>query len=373
MIQFLDLKAINLKHRQELIEAFTRVLDSGWYILGEEVKQFESSFAEFCGAKYCVGVSNGLDALHLILRAYDIGDGDEVIVPANTFIATWLAVTYSGATPIPVEPNAETYNIDPLRIEAAITPRTKAIMAVHLYGQPAEMDSIMEIAEKYGLKVIEDAAQAHGALYKGRKAGNLGHAAGFSFYPGKNLGAIGDAGAVVTNDAILAEKLRVLVNYGSKIKYKNEVQGFNNRLDEVQAALLAVKLPALNDEIKRRQEIAEKYSLGLKGLPIQLPAISSQLNSAWHLYVIRAKNRDLLQAFLNENGVASLIHYPIPPHLQLAYKDLNYGVGDFPLSESIHDEVLSLPIGSHLNDEQVECVISLVKQFYSSSTAVLSI
>lgn len=364
MINFLDLKEINSKHRSHLIEAFTRVLDSGWYILGNEVKQFEETFAEYCKSRHCIGVSNGLDALHMILRAYDIGVGDEVIVPSNTFIATWLAATYAGATPVPVEPILGSYNIDPNLIEAAITPHTKAIIAVHLYGQPADMDLIMAIAEKYGLKVIEDAAQAHGALYKGRKVGSLGHAAGFSFYPGKNLGALGDAGAITTNDTALAEKLRSLVNYGSKVKYLNEVQGFNNRLDEMQAAFLSVKLPHLDVEIQRRQEIAAQYTRELSKLPIELPIVHNDFSSVWHLYVIRIKNRELLQTYLCENGISSLIHYPIPPHLQGAYKELGFVANDFPIAEQIHGEVLSLPIGSHLDDNDVEYIIEKIKSFY---------
>ncbi|QZA82776.1 DegT/DnrJ/EryC1/StrS family aminotransferase [Deefgea piscis] len=358
MIPFLDLKAINLAHRDELINAFTRVIDSGWYVLGNEVKQFEASFADYCNVDHCVGVSNGLDALHLILRAYGIGAGDEVIVPTNTYIATWLAATYAGATPVPVEPCIDTYNIDPSLIEAAITPRTKAIIAVHLYGQPADMDPIMAIAEKHGLKVIEDAAQAHGALYKGRKVGSLGHAAGFSFYPGKNLGAIGDAGAVTTNDAELAEKVRVLVNYGSKVKYHNEVQGFNCRLDELQAALLAVKLPALDQETARRKEIAAQYTVALQELDLVLPSIMDNAESAWHLYVVRSKNRDQLQIDLSANGVATMIHYPIPPHQQPAYAEFN-GVS-YPIAEQIHQQVLSLPMGPTMSHDDVSKVINVI-------------
>nr|WP_314898905.1 DegT/DnrJ/EryC1/StrS family aminotransferase [uncultured Deefgea sp.] len=358
MIPFLDLKAINLVHRDELINAFTRVIDSGWYVLGNEVKQFEASFADYCNTDHCVGVSNGLDALHLILRAYGIGAGDEVIVPTNTYIATWLAATYAGATPVPVEPCIDTYNIDSSLIEAAITPRTKAIIAVHLYGQPADMDPIMAIAEKHGLKVIEDAAQAHGALYKGRKVGSLGHAAGFSFYPGKNLGAIGDAGAVTTNDAELAEKVRVLVNYGSKVKYHNEVQGFNCRLDELQAALLAVKLPALDQETARRKEIAAQYTAALQDLDLVLPSIMDNAESAWHLYVVRSKNRDQLQIDLSANGVATMIHYPIPPHQQPAYAEFN-GVS-YPIAEQIHQQVLSLPMGPTMSHDDVSKVINVI-------------
>ena len=359
MIPFLDLKAINLQYETELKAAFDRVLHSGWYIMGNELKQFEASFAEYCGAEHCIGVSNGLDALHLILRAYGIGAGDEVIVPTNTYIATWLAATYAGATPVPVEPVERTYNLDPALIEAAITPKTKAIIVVHLYGQPADMDPIMAIAEKHGLKVIEDAAQAHGALYKGKKVGTLGHAAGFSFYPGKNLGALGDAGAVTTNDADLAEKIRILVNYGSKVKYQNEVQGYNCRLDELQAALLAVKLPFLDKATQRRKEIAEQYNTGLKNLPLLLPVVISEADPVWHLYVIRLESRDQFQKDLLAENISTMIHYPIPPHKQKAYTEFNdYS---FPIAELIHQQVVSLPLGPTMSDEDVQSVIAAVK------------
>jgi dTDP-4-amino-4,6-dideoxygalactose transaminase len=362
MIPFLDLRAINAAHDYELKKAFERVLNSGWYILGKEVKSFENSFAEYCNTEHAIGVSNGLDALHLILRAYGIGAGDEVLVPSNTYIATWLAATYSGAKPVPVEPDALTFNIDPARIEAAITPRTRAIIPVHLYGQPCDMDAILEIAERHGLKVIEDAAQAHGALYHGRKVGSLGHAAGFSFYPGKNLGALGDAGAITTNDAELAEKLRMLVNYGSKVKYLNEVKGFNSRLDELQAALLSVKLPHLDAETARRREIAAAYDNGLAGLDLRLPTVMAGCSSVWHLYVIRHARRNELQQALSERGVATMIHYPIPPHLQAAYSELGYREGDFPVAEEIHQQVLSLPIGPTMTDDQVSEVIAAVRE-----------
>lgn len=360
-IPFLDLKAVNLTHEAELKAAFERVLHSGWYILGDEVNSFENEFTSYCEADNAIGVSNGLDALHLILRASDIGVGDEVIVPSNTFIATWLAVTYAGATPVPVEPIIGTYNIDPASIEAAITSRTRAIIAVHLYGQPADMDPVMSIATKYGLKVFEDAAQAHGALYKGRKVGSLGHAAGFSFYPGKNLGALGDAGAVTTSDPVLADKIRTLANYGSHVKYKNEVQGFNCRLDELQAAFLRVKLRYLDAETRRRSEIASQYQEGLEGLGLVLPAIKENSSSAWHLYVVRSKQRDLLQKTLSEKGVGTIIHYPIPPHLQSAYSELGFHSGDFPIAEQIHNEILSLPMGPTMTDHDVSAVIAAVR------------
>lgn len=359
-IPFLDLKAPHEELRAELRQAFERVLDSGWYILGNEVKQFEQEFAEYCETKYCVGVGNGLEALHLILRAYGIGTGDEVIVPSNTYIATWLAVSYSGAKPVPVEPDERTYNIDPMLIEAAITSRTKAIIVVHLYGQPADMDAINKIAKKYNLKVIEDAAQAHGARYKGKRVGTLGDAAGFSFYPGKNLGAIGDGAAVTTNDGTLAEKIRVLCNYGSKVKYHNEVKGFNSRLDELQAAFLRVKLKKIDEWNKRRQLIANDYLMKLLDKHLILPFVPVWAEPVWHLFVIRNSMRDLLQKELSENGVATMIHYPIPSHIQNAYADLAYSAGSFPISEKIHQEVLSLPIGPHLNPSEVSFIVNVI-------------
>ncbi|MCI3204943.1 MULTISPECIES: DegT/DnrJ/EryC1/StrS family aminotransferase [Pandoraea] len=358
MIQFLDIKGINLALESELKQAFDRVLHSGWFIHGQEVAAFESEFASYCGTSGSVGVSNGLDALHLILRAYDIGPGDEVIVPSNTFIATWLAVTYCGATPVPVEPLIETYNIDPAKIEAAITERTKAIIAVHLYGQPADMDPIVAIGKKHGLRVIEDAAQAHGATYKGRKAGALGDAAAFSFYPGKNLGALGDGGAVTSNDPDLITKVRMLGNYGSQIKYKHEMRGYNARLDEMQAAFLRVKLRHLDAQTEIRRQIAATYSDSLRDVVV--PQVMSDANPVWHLYVIRTKQRDQMVQRLKEHGVAALIHYPIAPHLQDAYVDLGYGKGAFPISETIHDEVLSLPMGPTMAESDIRTVIESV-------------
>jgi dTDP-4-amino-4,6-dideoxygalactose transaminase len=352
-IQFLDLKTPYIELKDELDGAYKRVMESGWYILGEECEAFEKEFAEYCGTKYCIGVGNGLDALHLILRAYGIGEGDDVLVPANTYIATWLAVSYAGAKPIPVEPDEKTYNINPILIEKAITERTKAIIAVHLYGQPADMDSINDLAKKYNLKVIEDAAQAHGAKYKGRRTGSLGDAAGFSFYPGKNLGAIGDGGAVTTNDPILAEKVKALRNYGSKIKYYNEVKGFNSRLDELQAALLLVKLAKLDEWNERRKIVAHKYIQELNNKSdIILPYVPEWANPVWHLFVVQCPERDELQSYLFKIGVDTLIHYPIPPHLSEAYAYMGYKVGDFPITEQIAKSVLSLPMGPHINHEQ---------------------
>lgn len=371
-VPFLDLKAANFELRAELEAAFDRTLDSGWYILGNEVKQFEQEFAAYCEAENCVGVGNGLEALHLILRAYGIGAGDEVIVPSNTYIATWLATSYAGATPVPVEPDARTYNLDPVRIEAAITPRTRAIIAVHLYGQPADMDAINAVAKKHGLKVIEDAAQAHGARYKGRRVGSLGDAAGFSFYPGKNLGALGDGGAVTTNDPELAEKVRVLCNYGSKVKYHNEVKGFNSRLDELQAAFLREKLKKLDEWNTRRKALAAEYLRHLSPLAqageggergITLPFVPDWADPVWHLFVVHSPNRDALQAHLTAHGIGTMIHYPIPPHLQPAYAELAIPEGSLPIAEAIHREVLSLPIGPHLLSAQQARVIEALRAF----------
>ena len=360
-VPFLDLNAQYIELKDEFDAAYHRVMDSGWYILGKEVVAFEAEFAEYCQVKHCIGVGNGLDALHLILRASGIGPGDEVIVPSNTYIATWLAITYAGATPVPVEPDERTYNIDPSRIERALTERTKAIMPVHLYGQPADMDSINEIALRYGLKVFEDAAQAHGAKYKGQKTGGLGDAAGFSFYPGKNLGAFGDGGAVTTNDDVLAEKIRMLGNYGSSVKYHNEVKGFNSRLDELQAALLRVKLTKLDEWNEGRKQIAEKYLCDLSFLKkLVLPYVPYWAEPVWHLFVVRHVQRKDLQKSLSEAGISTMIHYPIPPHLQEAYKELGYQEGAFPIAEKIHKELLSLPMGQHLDEFATSVVISAV-------------
>lgn len=365
-VPFLDLKASHQVLRDELLEAFSRVLDSGWYVLGNEVDAFEQEFAEYCEAEHCVGVGNGLDALHLILRAYGIGEGDEVIVPSNTFIATWLAVTYAGGTPVPVEPYEATYNINPDLIEAAITPRTKAIIPVHLYGQPADMDPIMAIAEKHRLKVIEDAAQAHGARYKGKKVGSLGHAAEFSFYPAKNLGALGDGGAVITNDAELADKVRVLRNYGSRIKYHTEVQGFNSRLDEIQATFLRVKLKKLDEWNVLRGLIARHYLETLKNIPdLILPQIEPWADHVWHQFVVRHSMRDLLQSQLKQSGIGTIIHYPVPPHLSDAYTSLQYSNGAFSIAENLAITILSLPMYPQLNLREVEYVCNVIKRWGS--------
>ena len=364
-VPFLDMYAPYGELRDELDAAYRRVMENGWYILGREVEAFEAEFAAYCGAKHGIGVGNGLDALHLILRGMDIGAGDEVIVPGHTFIATWLAVTYSGATPVPVEIDAATFNLAPARIEAAITPRTRAIIAVHLYGQPADMDAINSVAARHGLKVIEDAAQAHGARYKGQPVGSLADAAAFSFYPAKNLGALGDGGAVVTNDDALAACVRKLGNYGSQIKYQHETAGINSRLDELQAALLRVKLAHLDEWNKRRRRIAADYSETLPRLApdLILPVVPEWAEPVWHLYVTRSAQRDALAAHLKAAGVGSVIHYPVPSHLQGAYSEMGLGRGALPITEAVADTVLSLPIGPHQSAAHTQMVIAALSDF----------
>lgn len=368
-VPFLDLRAAYLELKTEIDSAVARVIDSGWYIGGEEVTSFETEWASYCQARCAVGVGNGLDAIHLALVALGVGPGDEVIVPSNTYIATWLAVTRCGATPIPVEPDEGTYNINPKLIEVAITKRTKAIVPVHLYGQPADLDPIIEIARNYSLRVVEDAAQAHGARYKGVRLGAHGDLVAWSFYPGKNLGAMGDAGALTTNDLHLAEKIRVLRNYGSRVKYVNEVQGYNSRLDPIQAAVLRVKLKFLDQWNERRKSIAKVYldhmssdSFRLNSFHggLILPVVESYADPVWHLFVLRHPNRDALREKLLKNGVESMIHYPIAPHQQGAYSSLSQTRGGqtFSLTERISGEVLSLPIGPHLSN-QTEVIAAL--------------
>lgn len=361
-VPFLDLRAAYLELKEEIDAAVARVTDSGWYLLGEELAAFEREFAAYTRTRHCVGVGNGLDALRLCLQARGIGPGDEVIVPSNTYIATWLAVSQVGATLVAAEPDETTYNIDPGRIEAAITPRTRAIIPVHLYGQPADMAPVMDIARRRGLFVLEDAAQAQGASYRGRPVGGLGDAAAWSFYPGKNLGAFGDAGAITTNDAELAERLRLLRNYGSSVKYVHEIQGGNSRLDELQAAVLRVKLRHLDDWNGRRRQIAQRYLNELRGVGLTLPCVPEGLDPVWHLFVVRSPDRDALQARLADSGVQTLIHYPTPPHLQEAYRELGWARGRLPVAEDIHAEALSLPIGPHLGANQVRAVIDAVRQ-----------
>lgn len=365
-IPFLDLKATYLELQYELDAAYHRVMDSGWYILGREVEKFEKEFAAYCEVKHCVGVANGLDALHLILRAKGVGAGDEVIVPAHTFIATWLAVSQVGAIPVPVDVDESTCTINPELVENEISARTRAILPVHLYGQPVHMEAIDSIAKRYSLAVIEDAAQAHGARYRGKRTGGLGDAAGFSFYPGKNLGALGDGGAVVTDDGNLAEKIRVLRNYGSSEKYHNDIIGFNSRLDELQAALLRVKLIKLDEWNSRRRAIAKYYQDNLKNMTgLVLPQVADHCQSVWHLFVVRHPCRDALQQHLLNAGVQAMIHYPIPPHQQQAYSA--YTSKSFPVTERIHRECLSLPIGPEMTMDEVHAVVDACNEFADQS------
>lgn len=369
MIPFLDLKAINMQYRDQMITACTRVIDSGWYICGKELEEFEHNFANYCGTRYAIGVANGLDALILTLRAWkELGklhEGDEVIVPSNTYIASILAISQNNLKPVLVEPDITTFNIDTKKIEAAITPKTKVILPVHLYGQLAAMPEIMAIAKKYNLLVLEDSAQGHGAEINGQKAGNWGDAAGFSFYPGKNLGALGDGGAITTNDAELAQMLKAIRNYGSHEKYKNLVPGVNSRLDEIQAAILNEKLKFLDQENQHRRYIADLYLKEIHNPTIELPCknidTETYAQHVWHLFVIRTKYREKLQQYLAENGVQTLIHYPIPPHKQQAYQEWN-GLS-FPVSEQIHAEVLSLPIGPTLSMDEAKQVVQLCNGF----------
>jgi dTDP-4-amino-4,6-dideoxygalactose transaminase len=357
-VPFLDFVGPYTELRPELDAAYERFMRSAWYVLGKEVEAFEQEYAAYCGSKHCVGVANGLDALHLLMRAYDIGTGDEVIVPSNTYIATWLAVSQVGATPVPVEPDAKTFNLDSGRLAAALTARTKAIMPVHLYGQPADMDPIMAFARQYGLKLIEDNAQSQGARYKGRRTGSLGDAAGHSFYPGKNLGAFGEAGAITTDDAALADRVRTLRNYGSKKKYYNEVKGYNSRLDELQAAFLRVKLKKLDEWNERRALVARIYLEKLNEADgLQLPFVPAWAEPVWHLFVIRHSQRDRLQEQLTTAGIGTMIHYPVPPHLSGAYANDGWSRGAFPLAENLAASVLSLPMGPHLSGEQTGIVV----------------
>ena len=362
-IPFVSFLPMEKELDSDIRNAFDRVYTRSWYIEGEEDKRFESSFANYCGSKYCVGVGNGLDALILALKALGIGCGDEVIIPSNTYIATALAVVYVGATPVFVEPDIRTFNMNPDNIEASLTSRTKAIMPVHLYGQPCDMDSIMVIAKKYSLKVVEDCAQAHGAAYKGKKIGTFGDAAGFSFYPGKNLGALGDAGAVITNDKELADKIRSLGNYGSDYKYHHIYKGNNSRLDELQAAFLAAKLPHLDRMNSERRKIADMYTAGIKNPNIVLPYVFHDCTPVWHIYGIRCSERDALEMHLNDKGIGTNKHYPIPMHIQECFKDLNIPQGSLPIAEEISATELSIPMYYGMTDEEVQYVIDAINDF----------
>lgn len=362
-VPFLDVGATYHELKAEIDAALARVFEGGWYIGGAELEAFEHEYATYVEARHCVGAGNGLDAIHLALRALDIGPGDEVLVPSNTYIATWLAVSYAGATPIPVEPVEATYNIDPDRVEAAITPRTKAIIPVHLYGQPADLDPLLQIAQRHGLRVVEDAAQAHGARYKGQRIGAHSDAVAWSFYPGKNLGAFGDAGAVTTNDSTVAERIRTLGNYGSRTKYVNDERGFNSRLDPIQAAVLRVKLSHLDEWNDRRRALANRYTNALASTSLVLPTVPPWAEPVWHLYVVRTPRRDLLSEHLADNGIGTVIHYPIPPHRQKAYEHLPLDRDALALTDRIHNKVLSLPVGPHLQDAEAERVIDVVNAF----------
>ena len=361
MIPFLDLKKVNEPYQAAIQVAVDRVLASGWYILGHEVDAFERHFADYCQSQYCVGVANGLDALTLVLKAWNFPEASEVIVASNAYIASVLSITHAGLTPVFVEPDPQTYLLDPSRIEAAITSQTRAILPVHLYGRCCDMTPINELAHQYNLKVLEDAAQAHGAIYKGKRAGSLGDAAGWSFYPSKNLGALGDAGAITTNDAELATKLRALRNYGSAQKYVNEYLGQNSRLDELQAAILSAKLPSLDEENQRRRELARQYLAGIRNPYVALPPTDQLDEDVWHLFVIRHPQRDALRTYLHQKGIGTDVHYPIPPHHQRAYS--SYTHLSFPISEQLHREVLSLPLNPTLTNEQIGYIIEMINQF----------
>ena len=363
-IPYLTFNPMHHELKNEITEKFASVLERDYYIMGCELKEFEQKFAEYLGVKYVIGCGNGLDALHIALKTLGIGPGDEVIVPSNTFIATALAVSYAGATPVFVEPILDTYNIDPARIEEKITAKTKAIMPVHLYGRPADMDPIMKIAKKYGLKVVEDCAQAHGAKYKGKKIGGFGDAAGFSFYPGKNLGALGDGGAIATNDPEIAKKAFMLRNYGSEIKYKNDYPGFNSRLDEMQAAFLNAKLPSLDKWNAERKRIADRYFAEINNPLIKLPCPSDDVfDCVWHVFAVRCAERDRLEQYLNEKGIGTNKHYPIPMHLQGAYAGLGLKKGDLPYAEEISETELSIPLYYGMTEEEIKYVINELNQF----------
>ncbi len=361
MIKFLDLKKINNRYREEIDSRIKDILDKGWYLQGEENENFTKNFANFCGTKFALGVANGLDALNLIIKAYGFGNGDEIIVPANTYIATILAISENGCIPILVEPDIKTYNINPDSIEEKITTKTKAIMVVHLYGQAVQMEKIWKIAKKYNLKIIEDSAQAHGAIYQENRTGNLGDASGFSFYPGKNLGCIGDGGAVTTNDEELFNKIKAIANYGSDRKYHHIYKGVNSRLDEIQAAVLDIKLKHLDSDNNKRREISKYYRENIKNSKIILPETYDEKSHVWHIFAVRTQNRDEFQKYLTEKGIQTIIHYPTPPHKQGAYKEWNNL--SFPITEEIHNTILSLPISPVMTDSEIEKVVEVVNEY----------
>lgn len=361
MIKFLDLKKINNRYREEIDSRIKDILDKGWYLQGEENENFTKNFANFCGTKFALGVANGLDALNLIIKAYGFGNGDEIIVPANTYIATILAISENGCIPILVEPDIKTYNINPDSIEEKITTKTKAIMVVHLYGQAVQMEKIWKIAKKYNLKIIEDSAQAHGAIYQENRTGNLGDASGFSFYPGKNLGCIGDGGAVTTNDEELFNKIKAIANYGSDRKYHHIYKGVNSRLDEIQAAVLDIKLKHLDSDNNKRREISKYYRENIKNSKIILPETYDEKSHVWHIFAVRTQNRDEFQKYLTEKSIQTIIHYPTPPHKQGAYKEWNNL--SFPITEEIHNTILSLPISPVMTDSEIEKVVEVVNEY----------
>ncbi len=361
MIKFLDLKKINNRYREEIDSRIKNILDKGWYLQGEENENFTKNFANFCGTKFALGVANGLDALNLIIKAYGFGNGDEIIVPANTYIATILAISENGCIPILVEPDIKTYNINPDSIEEKITTKTKAIMVVHLYGQAVQMEKIWKIAKKYNLKIIEDSAQAHGAIYQENRTGNLGDASGFSFYPGKNLGCMGDGGAVTTNDEELFNKIKAIANYGSDRKYHHIYKGVNSRLDEIQAAVLDIKLKHLDSDNNKRREISKYYRENIKNSKIILPETYDEKSHVWHIFAVRTHNRDEFQKYLTEKGIQTIIHYPTPPHKQGAYKEWNNL--SFPITEEIHNTILSLPISPVMTDSEIEKVVEVVNEY----------
>lgn len=361
MIKFLDLKKINNRYREEIDSRIKDILDKGWYLQGEENENLTKNFANFCGTKFALGVANGLDALNLIIKAYGFGNGDEIIVPANTYIATILAISENGCIPILVEPDIKTYNINPDSIEEKITSKTKAIMVVHLYGQAVQMEKIWKIAKKYNLKIIEDSAQAHGAIYQENRTGNLGDASGFSFYPGKNLGCMGDGGAVTTNDEELFNKIKAIANYGSDRKYHHIYKGVNSRLDEIQAAILDIKLKHLDSDNNKRREISKYYRENIKNSKIILPETYDEKSHVWHIFAVRTQNRDEFQKYLTEKGIQTIIHYPTPPHKQGAYKEWNNL--SFPITEEIHNTILSLPISPVMTDSEIEKVVEVVNEY----------